>query len=339
MTHLNVIIIGSGPAGYAAALYLSEYSPTLFEGKFIGTNGPGGQLTTTTDIDNYPGFPNTIDGKELMSKMKEQALNRKINIKFETVKNIENMHNTKVKLPTINDSQDCEINDCFCNFKILKNKTIYKIITDENEYTTNCIVIATGSQAKKLLVPGSEECWMKGISACAVCDGWCYKDKKVVVIGGGDTAMHDVLYLSNIAKEIILIHRSDKFRARVDLLEKVKKTKNVKIMTFCVLKEVIPEIFRNRKRLSSVVVTNKNKDEKIDCDGLFFAIGHTPNTFFLEKEGYLKTGKVNSTCMTGIFAAGDVKDFIYRQAVTAAASGAIAGLSAKKYLDKIGVGK
>lgn len=302
----DIIIIGSGPAAYQAAIYIQEVKVLVLEGGLIGNNGVGGQLTTTTLVDNYPGFPEGIDGPELMIKMKEQAKHENITFKEETVTGIEE-----------------------------KNE-IYSLKTDENEYLAKSVIIATGAQAKRLEAKGTTDYWQKGISSCAVCDGFLFVDKTVAVIGGGDSAMEESLHLASIASKVILLHRRDEFRSRKDMLERVEKNKKIEILRSFVLEEA-----KGDEYLSSIVVKDVKTGEtkQIEVDGLFFAIGHTPNTSFisdgfLEKDtdGYLVVDKNMKTNKPGIFACGDVQDKIYRQANTAAATGCLAGISALNYL-------
>lgn len=302
---IKIAIIGSGPAAYSAALYSQELMPVMFEGKFIGSNGPGGQLTTTTNVDNYPGVPN-IEGSDLMKNMKEQAKKtKKIEIKPETIT------------------------------KIIKKGNDFILETENNIFISESVIISTGAQAKRMYVKGThdDEFWNKGVSACAVCDGWLFQDQTVAVIGGGDSAMEETIYLSSIAKKIFLIHRSENFRARKDLLSKVKALKNVEIKTNSVLIEALGD-----ETLKEIKIKSGEEEKILNVDGLFFAIGHKPNAGFVEivekhENGYIKTDSECKTNVEGIFACGDVQDFKYRQAITAASSGSIAAISAKKFLD------
>lgn len=305
----NVIIIGSGPAAYSAAIHVSKYRPLLFEGGFIGEIGPGGQLTTTTDVDNYPGFPKGIQGPDLMDNMRNQAIEMGVRIISKTV------------------------------VKVTKKDDIFIIEDSKKSYETKSIIVATGASAKRLYVKGTHdnELWQKGISACAVCDGFIFKNKRVAVIGGGDSAMEEALYLANIAKKVYLIHRRDEFRAREDKLEKVRKTKNIEVLTPYNLKSANGSEF-----LESITLTCSDDDSElnIELEGLFFGIGHNPNVQFLNgllelENGYVKTNRFMETCVNGIFACGDVQDYTFRQAVTAAASGSIAGIRCSEYLKEI----
>ncbi len=304
----NVIIVGSGPASYAAALFASEKNPIMFEGEYDEEIGPGGQLTTTTVVDNYPGFPKGTTGPELMETMRSQAKDKGIKIITKKIEKIEKSGNIFL----VYDSAD-------------------------NIYKTYTVIVGTGSFAKRLYVPGTNdnEFWQKGISACAVCDGFFAKNKIVAVIGGGDSAFEEATYLSNIAKKVYLIHRRNEFRARSDKQTEIKKIENIEILTPYELLSA-----HGDKRLNSIKIKNKETGESmnLDVEGLFFAIGHIPNTNFLnglvelDNNNYIKTDHRMQTNVPGIFACGDVQDHVYRQAVTAADSGAVAGLECLKYL-------
>jgi thioredoxin reductase (NADPH) len=309
----NIAIIGSGPAAYTACLYTEEYEPIMFEGGMIGNNGPGGQLTTTTNVDNYPGFPNGIQGPDLIEKMRSQIKNKVIS---ETVTKIYKIQNSYFKIVTEND----------------------------NIFYSKSVIIATGASARRLFVPGTNdgEYWQKGVSSCAVCDGWAFLDKTVIVIGGGDSAIEEALYLSSIAKEVILVHRRENFRARPDMLRRAINNSKIKIMTPFELDCVKG----NEKEMTHAFLRNKDNKKlvKVEADGLFFGIGHDPNVEFLNKANtnlYLIYSDVdghliaNEDCITGecgVFCCGDVQDNKYRQAITAAGSGCRAALAAIEYL-------
>lgn len=307
-----VVIIGSGPAGYTAALYAEAHFPLLIEGDYVTSSQyPGGQLTTTTDVDNFPGFECGIQGPELARRFREHALlGDKLRIVAGTVTKMESAGG------------------------------LFLLHTTEGTYKARSVIVATGAAAKRIDVKGTgdDELWQKGISACATCDGWLFKDRIVAVIGGGDTAMEEVMYLSGLAKRVLLVHRRDKFKARPDLLSKVRSNPKVAIREFAVLKEA-----RGSDRLQSIVLQNvkTGEEEEVDVDGLFFAIGHSPSTDFLprdefdlDSDGYLKTDpRTMETSVKGVFGCGDVQDKIYRQAITAAASGCIAALSAMAFLE------
>lgn len=306
------IIIGSGPAAYTAALFLKSYKVLLFEGGNDLEIGSGGQLTTTIFVDNYPGFPNGITGPELMSHCRKQAIESNIPIISETVHNI-NVHNN-----------------------------LFVITSNTQKIITKTVIIATGASAKKLDVIGSKQYWNNGISACAVCDGFLFMNKICCVIGGGDTALEETIYLSNICKKVFLIHRRNEFRARNDKIDKARRISKVEFMTPFILKECKG----NGKTLTSILIENVNNKNivELEVDGLFFAIGHTPNIQLLKnkeedkyivdinKMGYIQSDKEGNTNIPGIFCCGDVQDYKYRQAVTAAASGYIVSQTCIKYL-------
>lgn len=303
----KVIIIGSGPAAYSAALFTIEQNPILFEGDIIGGIGPGGQLTTTTNVDNYPGFPHGTQGPELMENMKKQAVEKGLRVVSKTVTTVE------------------------------KKDGHFLVSTNNSKYETKSIIVATGASAKRLYVPGTNEgeFWQKGISACAVCDGFFFRDEVVAIIGGGDTAMEETIYMSNIAKKVYLVHRRDEFRARNDKLDYVKSLKNVEIVTPANLVSAHGTDFLEYIKLKNAVT---GEEFDLEVSGLFFAIGHTPNSKFfdfdinLNEVGYIITNERMHTSVDGVFACGDVQDYKYRQAVTAAASGCIAAKECIKYL-------
>ncbi|KAK1347364.1 thioredoxin reductase [Hamiltosporidium tvaerminnensis] len=307
----KLCVIGSGPAAYSACLYTQEYCPLLFEGKVIGNNGPGGQLTTTTAVDNYPGFPDKIMGNELVMGMQRQVMKSgKIEIVSETVT------------------------------ELGKEEGWFVIKCGSKVWYSECVIVATGAQARRLFVPGTndDEYWQKGVSSCAVCDGWAYRNRNIAVIGGGDSAMEEAGYLSNIGSKVYLIHRSENFRARKDLLQKIENNPKVEI-----LKNYVLESAGGNEFLEFLILKNVKTNEilRLEVEGLFFGIGHDPNTFFINKEevkcdkdGYLVADEYMHTSIEGLLAAGDVQDKKYKQAITAAASGCIAGLSAVKFLFK-----
>lgn len=306
----QVVIVGSGPAAYSAALYASQRKPLLFEGEFTEGIGPGGQLTTTTDVDNYPGFPSGTQGPALMEVMRKQALSEGVRI---VAKNV---------------------------VKVARDGDLFIIEDSKTAYRSRSVIIATGASAKRLYVPGTRdgEFWQRGISACAVCDGAIFRNKTVAVIGGGDSAMEEVLYLSKIASKAYLIHRRHGFRAREDKLAKVRSTPNIEIITPAELVAA-----HGNDVLESIELVDNETGEtfKLEVDGLFFGIGHNPNTGFLEGlvevngNGYIVTDENMHTSMKGLFACGDVQDYYYRQAVTAAASGCVAALECLKYLEGV----
>jgi thioredoxin reductase (NADPH) len=307
--HSKVIIIGSGPAGYTAAIYAARamLNPVLISGM-----QPGGQLTTTTDVENFPGFADVIQGPWLMEEMRKQA---------ETVGTI--FKNDMIK-------------------KVNFNNRPFELIGESGEiYTTDSVIITTGAQARWLNLETETKYRGFGVSACATCDGFFYKDKEVVVVGGGNAAVEEALFLTKFASKVTLVHRRDSLRAEKLLQQKILSHPKIKIIWNNAIKEVLGT--ENPKGVTGVLLEN-TKDKsitKIDTHGLFVAIGHDPatkifiNQITMDKEGYILT-KADSTKtnIEGIFAAGDVKDKTYRQAVTAAGMGCMAALEAEKFLSK-----
>ncbi len=307
----NVIIIGSGPAAHTAAIYAAraKLNPLMYEGLLAGGVAAGGQLTTTTEVENYPGFPEGISGPELMNRMREQSIKCGARIKTLTVENVD-------------------------------LKSGFKISTEEGVVETKTLIIATGATAKRLHISGEDRLWQKGISACAVCDGALpiFRNKVLVVIGGGDTAVEESTYLTKFASKVILLVRRDVLRASKVMQEKIFNNKKIEILWNTEALEAIGE-----KSLSSLKIKNNKtgKTSTLDCGGLFYAIGHLPNTTFLngqvdlDEAGYIKTSPgTTKTNVAGVFACGDVQDKVYRQAVTAAGSGCMAALDAERYLSE-----
>lgn len=306
----QVIIIGSGPAAHTAAIYAAraQLNPLMFEGFMAGGVAAGGQLTTTTEVENFPGFPEGLGGPELMDKMREQSVKYGTRIKTETV-----------------DSVDLKANP----------KTV---TTGSGTYQTRAVIIATGATAKRLGIPGEEAYWQKGISACAVCDGALpiFRAKPLVVIGGGDTACEEASYLAKFGSEVHMLVRRDVLRASKAMQKRVMENPKIKIHWNTEALEA-----QGEKLLTGVkIIQNLTKKESvIPASGLFFAIGHEPNTEFLQGQlptdetGYLVT-KPDSTFtgVEGVYACGDVKDKIFRQAITAAGSGCMAALEAERWL-------
>lgn len=307
MEHFKVIIIGSGPAGYSAAIYAARanLSPLLISGM-----QPGGQLSITHDVENYPGFAKAVDGPWLMEQMQQQAINVGTNILFDYVKAVD------------------------------FSQAPFKLETEEKSFSADTVIIATGAQAKWMGLESESKYQGFGVSGCATCDGFFFRNKKVMVIGGGNTAVEEALYLTNHASEVILVHRRDQLRAENILQERLFKHPKIKILWNHVLEEVLGT--DDPKNVNGVKLRNLVSDEAIqmEIDGVFIAIGHTPNTkvfakqIELDDEGYIIT-KPNSTQtnISGVFACGDVQDKIYRQAVTAAGTGCMAALEVGKFLD------
>ncbi len=302
MQHHKLIILGSGPAGYTAAIYAARanLNPVLITGIL-----QGGQLTETTIVDNWPGDFEGVQGPELMERMLKHA----------------ERFNTKIITDHIKAAD-------------LKQKPFY-LKGDSEEYTCDALIIATGASAKYLNLPSEQAYIGKGVSACATCDGFFYRGKKVAVIGGGNTALEEALYLANLAAEVTIVHRRDQFRGEKFLADKILKTKNIKIEWNHVLDEVLGDNMGVTGMRIKNVKTNQTKELKLD--GVFIAIGHQPNTDIFQNQldmdnGYIKTKNNTVTNIPGVFAAGDVADPIYRQAITAAAMGCMAALDVEKYL-------
>ncbi|MBV1901700.1 MAG: thioredoxin-disulfide reductase [Kordiimonadaceae bacterium] len=305
--HSNMLIIGSGPAGYTAAIYAARASlkPTIVTGMQAG-----GQLTITTDVENYPGFADAVQGPELMEAMRQQAENVGTDIIYDLINEVDLAATPK---RAIGDSGTV--------------------------YTADTIVIATGAQARWLGLASEEKFNGYGVSACATCDGFFYRGKEVVVIGGGNTAVEEALYLSNICSKVTLVHRRDEFRAERILQERLFKAENIEIKYDSVLDEVLGDeepLGVTGVRLKNV---KTNATEELAVHGVFIAIGHSPSTELfkdqlpMDEEGYLiKKPDSTQTDIPGVYAAGDVTDKIYRQAVTAAGMGCMAALEAEKYI-------
>ena len=301
----DLAIIGSGPAGYTAGIYAgrANLKPVLFEGL-----ESGGQLMLTTDVENYPGFDEGIMGPEMMQVFKKQAERFGTKILTETVNTIE------------------------------KIEEGFKLTTSKDNYKFKSVIISSGASANWLGVKGEKELQGYGVSACATCDGFFFKDKNVIVVGGGDSAMEESLFLTKFAKKVTVIHRRDEFRASKIMQERVLNHDQIEVVWN---KEIIE--IKGDKQVSSVVLkdSNSNEQEEKDIDGVFVAIGHTPNVEFLDgfveldEKGYIKTGFTSSTStsMSGVFASGDVADSVYRQAVTAAGTGCQAAIDAERWLE------
>lgn len=309
----NVIIIGSGPAAHTAAIYngRAKLNPLVFEGLMAGGVAAGGQLTTTTDVENYPGFPDGISGPDLMIKMREQSLNCGATIKTVTVDKVD-----------------------------LKSKP-FKVFAGSETVETRSIIVSTGATAKRLGLPGENRLWQKGISACAVCDGALpiFRDKVLVVIGGGDTAAEEALYLTKYGSKVIMLVRRDIFRAAKIMQDRVFADKKIEVKWNANATETLGE---NALTGVKIKINSTQKEETIEAGGLFYAIGHEPNTGFLDGQidldetGYIKTTPgTTKTNIEGVFACGDVQDKVFRQAVTAAGTGCMAALEAERYLSEI----
>ena len=306
----KVIIIGSGPAGLTAATYAARANlePLVFEG-----SQPGGQLTITTDVENYPGFPEGILGPELMDKFRDQAKRFGAECHFK--------HVTKVDL----------------------SDHPFKVWVADETYTSDTIIIATGATARLLGLESETRLMGHGVSACATCDGFFFKDKKVLVIGGGDSAMEEANFLTKFAAEVQIIHRRDALRASKIMQDRIMNNPKITIQWNTVLEDIEGN---EADGVSGVSLRDTRTDEvrKESCDGVFLAIGHVPNTELfdavldLDDQKYIRTINASSrTSIAGVFACGDVQDHIYRQAITAAGTGCMAAMDAEKYLESFAV--
>ena len=308
--HHQLLILGSGPAGYSAAVYAARAAlePTIITGIEVG-----GQMTTTTDVDNWPGDDNGVQGPELMERMKRHAERFGTTIVFDQIN------------------------------KAHLGQKPFRLEGDNGEYTCDSLIIATGASAQYLGLPSEEAFKGKGVSACATCDGFFFKDQPVAVIGGGNTAVEEALYLTNIASHVTVVHRRDQFRAEKILSNRlIKKAENgnVQIQWDHTLEEVVGD----EKGVTGIHLANtkNNKKKQIPVQGVFIAIGHTPNTAIFRSQLKMENdyitiqtgskGYATATSVKGVFAAGDVADPIYRQAVTSAGSGCMAALDAERFL-------
>ena len=309
--HVRLLILGSGPAGYSAAVYAARANlePVLLTGI-----QQGGQLTTTTEVENWPGDPEGLTGPDLMVRMQKHAE------KFDTEIIFDHINKTDF------------------------SKRPFTLYGDSGTYTCDALIIATGASAKYLGLESEQAFMGKGVSACATCDGFFYRNQKVAVIGGGNTAVEEALYLSNIASEVHVIHRRDSFRSEKILEKRLRdKAENGNVVLH--LNRTLDEVLGDEMGVTKVRIKDTKSDatEEIDVMGLFVAIGHKPNTDIFEgqlemKDGYIvvnsgTNGNATQTSVEGVFAAGDVSDHIYRQAITSAGTGCMAALDAEKYLD------
>ncbi len=310
--HSNVLILGSGPAGYTAAIYAARANlkPTLLTGM-----AQGGQLMTTTEVDNWPADVHGVQGPELMQRFLEHAERFQTQMVFD--------HINEVDL----------------------SKRPFTLKGDAGSYTTDTLIIATGASAKYLGLPSEEAFMGRGVSGCATCDGFFYRDQVVCVVGGGNTAVEEALYLSNIASKVHLIHRRDKFRAEAIMIDKVQEKVAAGKMELHLF-NTLDEVLGDQSGVTGVRIKNVNdgSTQDLDVKGCFIAIGHSPNTDIFKgqldmKDGYLLTkggsnGFATMTSVPGVFAAGDVQDHIYRQAITSAGTGCMAALDAQRFLEQ-----
>ncbi|TMG75082.1 MAG: thioredoxin-disulfide reductase [Betaproteobacteria bacterium] len=306
--HSRLLILGSGPAGYTGAVYAARANlkPLVITGL-----APGGQLMTTTDVDNWPADSGGVQGPELMERFQKHAE------RFETEIIFDHIHTAHLE------------------------ERPFRLDGDAGEYTCDALIIATGASARYLGLESEAKFMGKGVSACATCDGFFYKGQDVAVVGGGNTAVEEALYLANIARRVTVIHRRDKFRAEKILQQKLFERGNVTLRW----NHVLDEVLGDAKGVSGIRIKDVQTGaaQQLAVQGLFIAVGHTPNTGIFEgqlemKGGYIVTrggseGNASATSVPGVFAAGDVQDHVYRQAVTSAGSGCVAALDAEKYLD------
>lgn len=311
--HCRLLILGSGPAGYSAAVYAARANlkPVLVTGLEMG-----GQLTTTTDVDNWPGDPDGVQGPELMERMKRHAE------RFETEIVFDHIHTAEL------------------------GSRPFRLTGDSGVYTCDALIIATGASARYLGLPSEEAFKGRGVSACATCDGFFYKNKRVAVIGGGNTAVEEALYLSNIAAHVTVIHRRDKFRSEKILSDKLIERAALGNVTI-EWNHTLDEVLGDNSGVTGIRIRQVDDGATRDLalDGVFIAIGHSPNTGLFEgqlemRNGYLQIcsgteGQATATSIPGVFAAGDVADSVYRQAITSAGSGCMAALDADKFLDSL----
>jgi len=301
--HLKVLVIGSGPAGYAAALYAAraELEPLVLTGIQLG-----GQAALTHIIENYPGFPEGVGGAELGELFQKQAENFGARTEFDTVNAVD------------------------------FSQRPFKITTDTTEYLAETVIISTGANPNHLNVPGEEELIGKGVSYCGTCDGWFFKDKKVVVVGGGDSALEEGLFLTRFASEVTIVHRRNELRAGAILQNRAQAHEKIKFIWNSIVTEIVGE-----EKVTAVKLKDVNTDEEstLQTDGVFIFIGHTPNTQIFEgqlekdEHGYLKVNKLMETNVEGVFAGGEVADPHFRQVITSAGMGAAAAIQATRYLE------
>ena len=305
--HKKVIIIGSGPAGLTAAVYAARANlePLVFEG-----SQPGGQLTITTDVENFPGFPDGIMGPDLMDHMRKQAVRFGATCEYKTVTKTDFSNNP------------------------------FKIWVNDDEYTADTIIISTGASARLLGLDSEKELMGYGVSACATCDGFFFKEKEVLVVGGGDSAAEEAIFLTKFASKVTIVHRRDEFRASKIMADRVLNNEKIDIMWNSAVEDI-------HGAKDTGVTGAKIKDtisgdlRDVSCDGIFMAIGHVPNTNIfkgqidLDEKGYITTQPdTTNTNVSGVFACGDVQDQVYRQAITAAGTGCMSAIDAERWLEE-----
>lgn len=306
----KLVIVGSGPAGHTAAIYSAraDLSPLMFEGFMAGGVAAGGQLTTTNDVENYPGFPEGINGPEMMDLFRQQSLRFGTRVLTETVE------------------------------KVDLSRRPFRVTTSGGETLTETLIVATGATARRLGIPGEELFWQQGISACAVCDGALpiFRNKVLMVIGGGDTAVEEATHLTKFGTEVIVVHRRDTLRASKIMQQRLLSHPKIRMRWDSVAEEALGDDALKSVRIRNV---KSNETNVVEAEGLFYAIGHLPNTGFLDGQlelddaGYIVTTPgTTRTSVEGVFAAGDVQDKVWRQAVTAAGTGCMAALEAERFL-------
>lgn len=302
----NVVVIGSGPAGYTAALYTARAN--LKPKVYAGSAGAGGQLMTTTDVENFPGFPEGVMGPDLMEKFREQAVRFDAEVLFQDVVEVD------------------------------FSQRPFRIVANKEEETAHAVIIATGASARLLGLDAEKRLMGHGVSTCATCDGFFFRDKEIAVVGGGDSAVEEANFLTRFASKVYLIHRRDELRASKIMQDKAKANEKIEFLW----STVVDEINDTDGKVSSITVRDLKTEvsRDVDLSGVFVAIGHIPNTKLFEGKlelhdnGYLKTFEGARTSLPGVFACGDVQDFTYRQAITAAGSGCMAALDAERWLEE-----
>ena len=316
MSHTRVLIVGSGPAGLTAAIYTAraQLSPIVIEGEPSSTTDqPGGQLMLTTEIENFPGFPEAITGPELMARMREQALRFGADLKVTKVQKIETASRP---------------------FKVWLSEDT------EPSITADAVILATGARSLMMGVPGEERLLSHGLSTCATCDGFFFRGQDIAVVGGGDSAMEEALFLTRFASSVTIVHRRDTLRASKIMQERAFANEKIQFAWNSQVTEVVGD-----DRVSGLTLrdTASGEERTLDVTGIFVAIGHVPNATLvadlveLEEGGYVRTGPGSYTSIDGIFAAGDVQDHVYRQAITSAGSGCVAAIDAERWLEAQGL--